>query len=83
MHTLIITAIGFALLALFLALSKHSARAAMRFIPVWLICCILHLAYGVVVAGYGLVEELGVHAAVFGGPAVVAWGLSRKLSGAK
>jgi hypothetical protein len=74
MHTIIVTGIGFVLLGLLTGLSRSKAIGALRFIPVWLVLCLIHLGYGVVVAGYGLVEELGVHAVVFGLPAIVALG---------
>jgi hypothetical protein len=81
MHTLIVTTVGFVLLAIFLLGSKNKSSAAKRFIPVWLVLCVIHLAYGVLEAGYGLVDELGVHAVVFGVPALCAWWLSGRFAG--
>jgi hypothetical protein len=79
MHTLIVTLIGLGLLGLFIGFAKAKDSAARRFIPVWLALCIAHLTYGVIVAGYTLVMELGVHAVVFGVPAALAFILSRVL----
>jgi hypothetical protein len=79
MHTIIVTLIGLALLGFFVGFAKAKDTAARRFIAVWLVLCIGHLTYGVVVAGYGLLTELGVHAVVFGVPAALAFTLSRVL----
>ena len=79
MHTLVATLVGFIALGFYARLSKPLAAGARRFIGVWLGACILHLGYGVLGAGYSLVSELGVHAIVFGLPAITAWILSRKL----
>ncbi|MEN9403343.1 MAG: hypothetical protein RL091_2046 [Verrucomicrobiota bacterium] len=79
MHTIIVTAIGFILLGIMVALARSRDRGAARFIPVWFVLCLIHLAFGVLTAGYGLVEELGVHAIVFGAPAALAFALSRVL----
>lgn len=79
MHTLIATLVGFLLLGLLLGLTKPRDAGARRFIPVWLVLCLVHLGYGVFVAGYGLAAELGVHAVVFGLPAALACVLARAL----
>jgi hypothetical protein len=79
MHTIIVTVIGFILLGVMTGLVRPRPQGALRFLPVWLVLCTLHLAYGVLGAGYGLVEELGVHAVVFGAPAAVAFVLTRVL----
>jgi peptidoglycan/LPS O-acetylase OafA/YrhL len=79
MHTIIVTLAGFVLLGVLLGLTKPRDAGARRFIPVWLVLCVIHLGYGVLVAGYGLGEELGVHAVVFGLPAAVALVLSKTL----
>lgn len=78
MHTLVATAIGLISLGLFVGLAKNKAACAGRFIPVWLVLCLLHLGYGVGKAGYPFLTELGVHVIVFGVPAGVAWYLTRK-----
>jgi hypothetical protein len=79
MHTLVVTLAGFVILGLLLRLTKPRAAGARRFIPAWLVLCLAHLGYGVLAAGYGLIEELGVHAVVFGLPATVAFVLSKTL----
>lgn len=79
MHTIVVTLIGLVLLGIFVGTAREKTAAARRFIPVWLILCFIHLGYGVVVDGYGLLMELGVHALVFGVPSVAASGLSRVL----
>jgi hypothetical protein len=79
MHTIVVTLIGFIVLGTMVGLTSPHGKGAIRFIPVWLVLCILHLAYGVLNAGYGLVEELGVHAVVFGAPALAALSVSHRL----
>lgn len=79
MHTIIVTLVGFVILGLLLGITQPRDTGARRFIPVWLVLCGIHLGYGVGIAGYGLAEELGVHAVVFGLPAAVAVVLSRLL----
>lgn len=73
MRTLIIILIGLALLALLLFVSKPGKRsqAALAFIGVWLVASGVNLGIGLS-HGYSLAEELTVHAALFGIPAVVA-----------
>lgn len=73
MRTLIIILIGLALLALLLFVSKPGKRsqAALAFIGVWLVASGVNLGIGLS-HGYSLAEELAVHAALFGIPAVVA-----------
>ena len=84
MHTLIVTLIGFVLLAAFIGVARKRASAPARaaaaraFIPVWLVLCIGHICFGVFRAGYGLADELKVHSVVFGLPALTAWLVSRK-----
>ncbi|MBP6507997.1 MAG: hypothetical protein KA257_10585 [Opitutaceae bacterium] len=72
MHTIIVTAVGLLLLFLFLAFASRRDLATRRFIPVWLGLCLIPIGYGVFGAGYGVIEELGVHAVVFGLPATLA-----------
>ena len=86
MHTLVITSTGFMLLALFVAIASRreaiGTRAAITllFVPVWLLVCIIDLCLGVFQAGHHLIDELGVHAFVFGAPAVAALLLARRPS---
>jgi hypothetical protein len=84
MHTLIVTLIGFVVLAVFIGVAGKRAGTAARaaaaraFIPVWLVLCIGHLCFGVFRAGYGLADELKVHSVVFGLPALTGRLVSRK-----
>ncbi len=80
MHTVIVTLLGLVTLAIMVGLAPRKAVAAKTFIGVWLVACIIHLSYGVIVAGYGLWLELGVHAVVFGVPAGVALIIRKKTS---
>lgn len=79
MRTLVIILIGLALLAAFLLLSKPRKRgqAALAFIGVWLVASGVNLGIGLS-HGYSLAEELLVHAALFGIPAVAALAAWRK-----
>lgn len=80
MHTILVMAGGFALLALFLlagrVLGDGSAAAltiaAKGFIPAWFVGAGINLAVGVIKAGYSLAEELPIFLLVFTVPAVVA-----------
>jgi len=79
MHTIMVTAGGFALLGLFVLLVRFwSAErgilsvAANSFIPVWLAITLLNLWIGVQYAGYTLLQELPILAVTFGLPAAAA-----------
>lgn len=79
MHTIMVTAGGFALLGLFVLLVRFwSAErgilsvAANAFIPVWLAITLLNLWIGVQYAGYTLLQELPILAITFGLPAAAA-----------
>jgi hypothetical protein len=78
MHTLIVLAIGFALLAVCL-FGGHSlgspsglAAGALAFLPLWLIGAGINLYLGVKTAGYTVREEMPIFLLVFAIPAVVA-----------
>jgi hypothetical protein len=73
MRTVVFIVAGLILLALVVALSKPPFRrsAALAFIGVWLVVSAINLYIGVS-KGYSLQEELLVHAALFGIPAVAA-----------
>ena len=79
MRTLIIIAIGLAVMALVLWLAKPSRRrlAAWWFMAGWLLFTLYNLRTGLS-HGYSLQEELPIHLALFGVPALAAWTLSRK-----
>ena len=88
MHTLVMTAAGLALLAVFFfganeINKRRPARpmdGALAFIWLWLFVSLINFFVGVFVAGYSVLTELGVHAVIFGVPALIAWYLSRRLS---
>ena len=80
MRTVLVTLAGFALLAMLLAVVPRPRRraAAGGFIFLWLVVCAVDLGIGVLRAGYGLGEELAVHAVIFGLPAAAAlWNVRR------
>jgi hypothetical protein len=76
MHTVIVIAVGFALLALSLLLGKTSGfglpQAALVFLPVWLIGAGINMFIGVKSAGYSVAEEAPVFLVVFAVPAIAA-----------
>ena len=79
MHTIMVTAGGFALLGLFLLLMRFwtadrgiFAVAGKAFIPVWLAITVVNLWIGVRYAGYTVLQELPVFAITFGLPAALA-----------
>lgn len=83
MHTVMVLAGGFVLLAIFCAIGWSRGReagvaqAAQVFLPVWLIAALINMAFGVLGAGYTVMEELPILVVVFSNPAVVAWLLGR------
>ena len=79
MHTIVVTAAGFALLGMFLLLSRFwspdpgvMAVTAKAFIPVWLALTIVNFWIGIRYAGYTLLQELPILAITFGIPAAAA-----------
>jgi hypothetical protein len=78
MHTLIVLAIGFALLAVCLfgghlvGSTAGLAAGALVFLPLWLIGAGINLYLGVKTAGYTVREEMPIFLLVFAIPAVVA-----------
>jgi hypothetical protein len=78
MHTVMVVTIGLALLGACL-LCGHLlggnpglARAALLFLPLWLLGAAINLAIGVRSAGYSLSDELPVFAVVFALPSLAA-----------
>lgn len=71
---------GLAVLALFLLTGRVWAmrvpgatrRAALWFIPVWLVAALVNMGVGVIEAGYSVSDELPFLLIVFGVPAAVA-----------
>lgn len=79
MHTIVVTAGGFALLGLLMLLVRFwsaeqgiLAVAANAFIPIWLALTLLNLWIGVEFAGYTVLQELPIFAITFGLPAAAA-----------
>ncbi len=79
MHTLLVVAGGFLLLGLCLLAAKLTsgartafARAALVFLPLWLVGAGVNLWFGVAKAGYTVREELPIFALIFAVPAAVA-----------
>jgi hypothetical protein len=54
------------------------ATALWIFIPMWLCAAAANLSYGVLNAGYGVMEELPIFMLVFGVPAAVALAIKWK-----
>jgi hypothetical protein len=87
MRTLIIVAIGMAVMLLFLAAAHfvNKSRGAgfmdggRLFIWFWLVATVLNGAYGFFAHGISLLVELMVFVIVFGAPAGAAWYLSRMI----
>jgi hypothetical protein len=78
MHTVIVLAIGFALLAACLiaghvfGASAGLGTGALVFLPLWLIGAGINLYLGVRTAGYTVREELPIFLLVFAIPAIAA-----------
>ena len=79
MHTLIVLAGGFVLLGLCLLTGKVAggssaamAKAALVFLPLWLIGAGVNMWVGVSKAGYTVKDELPIFLVIFAVPAVVA-----------
>jgi hypothetical protein len=78
MHTVMVIAIGLVLLAICLLTGNAlggapgMARAALVFLPVWLLGASINLYIGVRSAGYSVAEELPVLVLVFALPAITA-----------
>jgi hypothetical protein len=77
-HTVIVIVIGLVLLALALLLGRAvgdtagMARAALLFVPLWLLAAGVNMYRGVRIAGYSIAEETPVLLLVFALPALVA-----------
>lgn len=80
MHTILMILAGLAVLGLFLLTGRLWAlrapgatrRAALWFIPVWLVAALVNMGVGVIEAGYSVSEEFPFLLAVFGVPAIAA-----------
>lgn len=85
MHSIMVIGGGLVLLALFALVGKRggipgAARAALWFIPVWLVAAVANLWIGVSRAGYTVAQELPFLLLVFGVPAAVALVIWRQFS---
>jgi hypothetical protein len=75
MHTIKVLAAGFVLLGFFILVGRvlgHGSRAALYFLPAWLIIAGLNLWYGVTRAGYSLADEFPIFLLIFAVPSAVA-----------
>jgi hypothetical protein len=75
LHTLKVIAVGFILLAAFVLVGRalgSMPKAAVYFLPVWLIGTVINLWYGVSHAGYSVKEEAPIFLLVFAVPAIMA-----------
>ncbi|QDH71457.1 hypothetical protein [Marilutibacter alkalisoli] len=80
MHTILMVIAGLAVLGLFLLIGRLWAlrvpgatrRAALWFMPIWLVAALVNMGVGVIEAGYSVSEELPFLLMVFGIPALVA-----------
>lgn len=87
MRTLIVIVIGVVLALTFVfganyinkGKSEPIVNGLSWFIGLWLAFCVVDFCIGVFKAGYGPLEELGVHLVVFAVPVAAAWFLSRQL----
>lgn len=86
MRTLALTSLGVLLLFAFVAIAATMKRqkgppafnAPRAFIFIWLGVSAAHFYIGVFREGYPVAMELGIHAIIFGIPALLAWYLSRR-----
>lgn len=89
MRSAIIIGAGLILLAIFVLIGRFAgapaaaamARAALYFLPVWLIAAAINMWIGVARAGYSVAEEAPIFALIFAVPAAAAllvwWRFSR------
>lgn len=79
MHTIIVLAVGFVLLGICLLVGKFTGgspkalgKAALAFLPLWLIGAGINMWIGVAKAGYSAKDELPIFLVIFAVPAAVA-----------
>ena len=79
MHTIMVLAGGFALLGICQLVGKFAggssaarAKAALAFLPLWLIGAGVNMWVGVATAGYTVQQELPIFLGIFAMPAAVA-----------
>jgi hypothetical protein len=81
-RTLVVTAIGLVLAGAFVVSNRYLGKSRMTgaivFITVWFIFCAVDYSNGVK-AGFGALEELGIHVILFMVPTIGAWVAARYL----
>jgi hypothetical protein len=81
-RTLVVAAIGLVLAAAVVLsagyLGKNRMAGALLFIAVWFVFCAVDYSNGVK-AGFGPLEELGIHLVIFMLPTIGAWATTRYL----
>jgi hypothetical protein len=79
MHTVLVIGAGLSLLGLcalvgwMLGRASGTARAALVFVPLWLVGAGINMYVGVTQAGYSIAAEAPMFVVVFGVPAAVAF----------
>jgi len=88
MRTLIVVAIGLVLAVAFVVIANliNKSKGEMFFngfyvfAVLWFIFCAVDYYYGVFRAGYGAMEELGIHLVIFLVPVAIAFFVSRSVN---
>ena len=79
MHTIKILLLGFVLLGVFVFVGRalgNGSKAALYFLPAWLVAAGINLWFGVAKAGYSLRDETPIFLLIFAVPsalALLAW----------
>lgn len=76
MHTVMVLAGGFILLAALIVIGRawkfKTSTAAMTFVPIWFLCAAVNMWVGVTSAGYSISAEFPIFLFVFAIPTIVA-----------
>lgn len=84
MHTILVVSGGFLLLGLCLLIGLWTglglAKAALIFIPIWLVVAVINMGGGVSKAGYSIAEETPIFLIIFDIPVIVSAVIWWKLS---
>ncbi len=75
MHTIKILLLGLVVLGAFLWIGRalgNGPRAALYFLPAWLVAAAINLWFGVAKAGYSLRDELPIFLLIFAIPSAIA-----------
>jgi hypothetical protein len=84
LHTIKILLLGLVLLVAFVLIGRalgNGSKAALYFVPVWLIGAAINLWFGVTNAGYSVREETPIFLLIFAIPSVFAFLAWWKLPG--